>query len=175
MQSQPNNKCCCCSSTAVSVEHILWPGMSLAGPTPKVGSKSWHVMLWWWKPGDVVLERSDSTKKSATPCPKEPCWDIVTLYRLISVLRDFFLRCVPESHWLRHCLHDWMSSVIPFPIYLCKQRLPLLSCFLCGSGRGSSLGLSPSCACPADRFWKDIKHSLQTLAEGGCPVLDKDG
>lgn len=95
------------------------------------------------------------------------------LYRLTAELRDFFLGSVPESQWLRHCLHDWMPSVILFPIYLCEQHLPLLSRFLCGSGRGSSLGLSPSCVSPADRFWKGTKPSLEPLTEGGCPVLFK--
>lgn len=52
----------------------------------------------------------------------------------------FFLGWILESQWLRHCLHDWMSSVILFLVYLCEQHLLLLSRFLCGSGRGSSVG-----------------------------------
>lgn len=150
VQSQSNNKCC--SSIVGSAEGILRPGRSLTTPTPKVGSKSWHCDALVIETWDMVLEGSDSTKKSGTPCLQEPYWDILTLYRLLSEPRDFFLGQVPESQWLRHCLHDRMPSVILFPLYLCEQHLPLLSCFLCGSGRGGSLGLWPSCASPADNF-----------------------
>lgn len=123
--SQSNNNCSCCSSTAGSVEGILWPVMNLTAPTSKVGSKSWHCDA-------LVIETCGHGPGRIWQHKKEwhslPAGALLghSLYRLISELRDFFLGWIPESQCLRHCLHDWMPSVFLFPIYLCEQHVPLL-------------------------------------------------